>query len=133
MNYFVFMDYCVRGGLAVQCFICHASIILPEWICIYGFPACVIYYAATKSFLYGFFLERAKCVRFYVRFKFADLMYDKLLPGYIGLYFLIYFILAPTFFRGIPIDSIIDVHVSIMVLILQTLHVVLPETFQNFR
>ena len=111
--------YCLYGLFilgaicGIECFICHASMILPKWICIYGFPACVIYYAATKAFLYGFFLERAKCVRKYVKFKYSDLMYDRLLPVYIGLYFLIYLILAPTFFRGTMYKFCVFLHTFI--------------------
>ena len=86
---------------AVQCWICHASMLWPDIICIAGYPACVIFYATTKTFLYAFFWERAKMVRTYVKFKHADLMYDKLLPAWIIAYFVVFLILAPAFFRGI--------------------------------
>eukprot|EP01084_Bolivina_argentea_P271868 462706_1 len=95
--------YLMGATCAIQCFMCHVSNFFPEWYCLYGMPICVIFYAATKTFLYGFFLERAKCAQS-TDFLLPKVVKKYVLPGYILSYFIIYVILCPLSFRGEVID-----------------------------
>eukprot|EP01083_Nonionella_stella_P313870 1128449_1 len=84
-NSIVCMDYLS----AAQCvpfnvFLCHISNYFPEWYCVYGMSVCLIFYAAAKSFLYGFFLERAKMAQTTTRLL-PEFATKYILPIYISL------------------------------------------------
>eukprot|EP01083_Nonionella_stella_P313872 1128451_1 len=105
-NSIVCMDYLS----AAQCvpfnvFLCHISNYFPEWYCVYGMSVCLIFYAAAKSFLYGFFLERAKMAQTTTRLL-PEFATKYILPIYIAGYFTIYAILCPLSFRGLLLNPV---------------------------
>eukprot|EP01083_Nonionella_stella_P026549 73107_1 len=100
-------QYIIGSLCAVQCFLCHISNIFPDFYCVYGMSICVITYAATKSCLYGFFLERSRCVQDHAPML-PSFVWNYVFPLYIVLYFCIYAVLCPLSFRGKVVDPTID-------------------------
>eukprot|EP01084_Bolivina_argentea_P156412 272588_1 len=93
-------QYIIGAMCAIQCFLCHISNYFPEYYCVYGMPSCVIIYAATKSCLYGFFVERSKCVQSTFIKLLPPFVWTYIFPAYIAIYFLTYLILCSVTFRG---------------------------------
>eukprot|EP01084_Bolivina_argentea_P116130 206394_1 len=98
--------FCIYGVYIIGtvcttfCFLCHISNFLSDEFCVYGLAICVILYSATKSFLYGFFLERVRCIRKSFLCTIMPYLLDYILPVYIIIYFAIFVILCPLEFRG---------------------------------
>ena len=129
-------QYIIGGLCAIQCFLCHISNFFPEYYCIYGMSICVIIYAATKSCLYGFFIERfvisfnlynsefrstpnhySFCIRYCNKRSKCSQGITRLLPNcvwkllfplYIAFYFLAYVILCSLTFRGTVVDPTVN-------------------------
>lgn len=118
--FFLYMVYFMACLCSIQCFLCHISDTFPSsYYCEYGMPICVILYVGAKSFLYGFFIERAKATQNMIitnvknsssknnkttssnYYKLPnEIIFDYILPIYIFIYFWTFFILCLIYFRG---------------------------------
>ena len=112
--FFLYMVYIMACICSIQCFLCHISDNFKnEYYCEWGMPFCVSFYVAAKSFLYGFFLERAKATQKRLihvvknndnnnnnNIYYGEVIFDYILPIYIFIYFWIFFILCMIYFRG---------------------------------
>eukprot|EP01083_Nonionella_stella_P152687 489762_1 len=86
---------------STQCFSLHIANVFPDWYCVYGISTCTVFYFAEKSFLYAFFLERAKSVQVLLDKQILPRVCTHyILPIYIALYFAIFSALALIGFRG---------------------------------
>eukprot|EP01083_Nonionella_stella_P293722 998924_1 len=96
----------ISGSIcAIQCFLNHISNFFPHFYCIYGMSICVILHEAAKTFLYGFFLERANSITLSTKTNILPTLITKyILPIYISLYFTLYAVLCPLTFRGLPVN-----------------------------
>ncbi len=110
-RFLAYFIYLFAALCALQCFFCHYSFSYPpqisKYFCMYGSPICVVLYYASKSSLYGFFLERAKLAQGILKL-FPSSLFKYILPSYIAVYFLIFSTLILVFFRGIPPENIDD-------------------------
>ena len=119
---FLYMVYIMACLCSIQCFLCHISDTFPSsYYCEWGMPICVILYVGAKSFLYGFFIERAKATQNMIitnanNYKSTtngkkdtnakhyqlpnEIIFDYILPIYIFIYFWTFFILIMIYFRG---------------------------------
>eukprot|EP01083_Nonionella_stella_P019473 54092_1 len=90
------------SGLAcsIQCLLCHISDNFHPDFCKYGVPICVVIYFTAKTFLYLFLIERAKSAQGICSI-FTAILFDKLLPIYIILYFISFSIVLLVYFRGV--------------------------------
>eukprot|EP01084_Bolivina_argentea_P080778 146302_1 len=94
--YGVYMSALICGLFG---FSLHASKSHPLWCETYGIPPCFGVLGATKAFLYGFFLRRARKANV-VSIKMWSVWFDIIGPIYIFIYWLVYVILASIFLRG---------------------------------
>eukprot|EP01083_Nonionella_stella_P166494 556803_1 len=101
-------QYIIGGLCAMQCFLCHISNFFPEFYCVYGMAICLIIYAATKSCLYGFFLERSKCVQTHFHSILPKAVWLYVFPSYVAIYFMVWLVLCSWAFRGKVVDPIAD-------------------------
>eukprot|EP01083_Nonionella_stella_P150589 479941_1 len=114
----------ISGSIcAIQCFLNHISNFFPHFYCIYGMSICVILHEAAKTFLYGFFLERANSITLSTKTNILPTLITKyILPIYISLYFTLYAVLCPLTFRGLPVNPrTTDITLSTKTNILPTL------------
>eukprot|EP01083_Nonionella_stella_P031469 86180_1 len=91
------------GGVlcSSQCFALRMSKYFPSWYCSYGIGICTALYAAEKSFLYGFFLERSKSLQRLLDHTFIPpILATYVLPGYIMSYFVVFSVLSILEYRG---------------------------------
>eukprot|EP01084_Bolivina_argentea_P258601 436050_1 len=94
--------YVLASLCSLQCLLNHISNYFPKWYCEYGMSICVILHEASKTFSYGFFLERAKSVISATKSEILPPMILKyVLPIYISSYFALYSVICPWTFRGL--------------------------------
>ena len=85
---------------STQCILMHVSYLFDPLYCTAGAPLCTVIYGASRCFLYGVWLERAKVLQSgYLTFV-PDIILQKLLPFYIGCYWFIQIVIISVFFRG---------------------------------
>eukprot|EP01084_Bolivina_argentea_P104170 186553_1 len=75
----------------------------PLWCDVYGLPPCFVVYGGTKAFVLGFFLRRARKSNAANTHKLKQLLFDRIGPIYIFMYWVIYATLGAIFFTGTPI------------------------------
>mmetsp|Transcript_5225 Transcript_5225/g.4561 ORF Transcript_5225/g.4561 Transcript_5225/m.4561 type:complete len:485 (+) Transcript_5225:105-1559(+) len=101
--YFV---YICSGLCALNCFFCHISS-FSEQFCQYGMAICVVIYASAKTFVYGYLLERA-VVQNYGNPILPLFLLKIIFPIYLFIYWLIYAISCPAYFRGSSLSNVND-------------------------
>eukprot|EP01084_Bolivina_argentea_P264660 448396_1 len=95
--------YILAALCSLQCLLNHISKYFPEQYCRYGMSICVILHEAAKTSQYGFFLERAKSAIDATKIDIVPTVITKyILPIYISLYFVLYSVICPWTFRGLP-------------------------------
>eukprot|EP01084_Bolivina_argentea_P256490 431857_1 len=104
-HFCLYGQYLLASICSLQCLFNHISNHFPSWYCVYGMSICVIFHEGSKTFGYGFFLERAKSTINKTRISVLPPIITKyVLPIYISLYFVLYSILCPLEFRGLSIE-----------------------------
>eukprot|EP01083_Nonionella_stella_P003819 10973_1 len=85
----------------------HISKDHPRWCQIFGLPPCFAVLGATKAFLYGFFLRRARKANAYNinGNRCAVFLFDYIGPIYIFIYWLCYVAFAALYFSGKVTDK----------------------------
>eukprot|EP01084_Bolivina_argentea_P102625 183838_1 len=101
-NYTKILLYCIYST-ALLCGIFGYSLHLStdvSWCKIYGMPPCFILLGACKSFLYLFFIHRAKLSQGITISNTLHIVLKYIAPAYILIYYILYCTLAPTVFSG---------------------------------
>eukprot|EP00483_Globobulimina_turgida_P008404 UN08421 len=80
------------------------------WCEKYGMIVCFAFLGGTKAFLYGVFLFRARhvLIQQFNKTKFKLVIFDKVLPAYITIYYFTYCTVTTLFFRMKYYDLTVD-------------------------